>query len=218
MHAREALDYVGVDIDEREIVSNLSVELQQEVEIARAISVNSRVLILDEATSSLSEAATERLMEIIEQLRAKGVAIVYVSHRLKEIFACCQVATVLRDGMYVDTVRVKDTTQEELVSKMVGREIKDLYGKRHIAQGEPVLRVRNLSTPTQLVKNVSFELHAGEILGLAGLVGSGKVRLGEALFGAIPASGEVTLDGNRTSCIPATALRPASASFPTIAS
>ena len=193
--AREALDYVGVDIDEREIVSNLSVELQQEVEIARAISVNSRVLILDEATSSLSEAATERLMEIIEQLRAKGVAIVYVSHRLKEIFACCQVATVLRDGMYVDTVRVKDTTQEELVSKMVGREIKDLYGKRHIAQGEPVLRVRNLSTPTQLVKNVSFELHAGEILGLAGLVGSGKVRLGEALFGAIPASGEVTLDG-----------------------
>ena len=193
--ARDALDRVGAGIDEREIVRNLTVELQQEVEIARAVSANSRILILDEATSSLSEAATERLMVIIEQLRASGVAIVYVSHRLKEVFRCAQRATVLRDGELVAEARVQDLTQDEIVSKMVGRKIEDLFGKRGMRQGETVLKVRNLCTPTGLVKNVSFDLRSGEILGVAGLVGSGKVRLGEALFGAIEASGEVTLDG-----------------------
>lgn len=193
--AREALDQVGAMIDETRQVSSLNVELQQEVEIARAVSTNSRVLILDEATSSLSEDATERLMIKIEQLRSQGVAIVFISHRLKEIFQCCQRATVLRDGELVDVVEVDQTTEGELVSKMVGRTMEDLYGKRPIQIGERLLEVRNLSTVDYSVKNVSFEVRRGEILGLSALVGSGKIQLGKALFGAIPAVGEVTLKG-----------------------
>ncbi len=193
--AREALDQVGANIDERTPVANLSVALQQEVEIARAVSSRSRVLILDEATSALSEEATERLMGKIHQLRSQSVAIVFISHRLKEIFTCCQRATVLRDGQLVDVVDVDKISESELVGKMVGRTVEDLYGKRSISIGETIFTVRNLSTPDARVRNVSLELRSGEILGIAALVGSGKVQLGKAIFGAIPATGEVILDG-----------------------
>jgi ABC-type sugar transport system ATPase subunit len=193
--ARDALDQVGVEIDERLQVGSLSVALQQEVEIARAVSTRSRVLILDEATSSLSEAATERLMLKIAQLRSQGVSIVFVSHRLKEIFMCCQRATVLRDGALVDVVDVSKTTEGELVSKMVGRTMEDLYGKRPARIGNTILDVKNLSTLDLRVRNVSFKLRKGEILGISALVGSGKVHLGKAVFGAIPATGEVRLNG-----------------------
>ena len=193
--ARDALDQVGADLDERSRVDSLSVELQQEVEIARAVSTNSRVLILDEATSSLSEAATGRLMTKIEQLRSQGVAIVFISHRLKEIFNCAQRATVLRDGEIVDVVDMSRTTESELVRKMVGRTMEDLYGKRKIQIGEKLLEVRNLSTMDGKVRDVSFDLRSGEILGISALVGSGKIQLGKALFGAIPASGDVKLAG-----------------------
>lgn len=193
--ALDALQQVGADIDPSQKVEDLSVELQQEVEIARAVSTNSRLLILDEATSSLSEAATERLMAKIEQLRSYGVAIVFVSHRLKELFICCQRATVLRDGELVDVVDVKDVTEDALISKMVGRDMKDLYGKRQITQGGTILEVRNLSTLDGMVRDINFDLHSGEILGISALVGSGKVQLGKALFGAVPAVGDVRLDG-----------------------
>ena len=193
--AREALDQVGAGIDERSQVGNLSTELQQEVEIARAVSTKSRVLILDEATSSLSEAATERLMAKIKQLRLQGVAIVFISHRLREIFACAQRATVLRDGEFVDIVDMDQTTENELVGKMVGRAMEDLYGKRRVEIGKPLLRVRDLSTKDGRVRNVSFDLRQGEILGISALVGSGKIQLGKALVGAIPATGEIVLDG-----------------------
>jgi len=193
--ARNALDQLGAEIDERQQVGSLNVELQQEVEIARAVSTNSRVLILDEATSSLSEVATARLMVMIAQLRTQGVAIVFVSHKLKEIFLCCQRATVLRDGELVDVVDVGSTTESELVHKMVGRSMEDFYGKRHLDIGESILKVRNLSTFNGKVNNVSFDLRSGEILGISALVGSGKVQLGKALFGAIPATGRVELDG-----------------------
>ena len=193
--ARHALDQVGADIDENSVVGSLTVELQQEVEIARAVSMNSRLLILDEATSSLSETATERLMVKIDQLRNKGVAIVFISHRLKEIFRCCQRATILRDGDFVDVVKISETNENELVSKMVGRKMEDLYNKRAIKKGDDLLVVDRLTTLDGKVKDISFSLRRGEILGISALVGSGKIKLGKALFGAIPSHGRVTLEG-----------------------
>lgn len=193
--ARDALDQIGADIDERAQVGILSVALQQEVEIARAVSTRSRVLILDEATSALSEEATGRLMVKMNQLKSQGVAIVFVSHRMKEIFMCCQHATVLRDGELVDVVDLEKVTEGELISKMVGRAMEDLYGKRAARLGKKIFEVRNLSTLDNRVKDVSFDLRSGEILGISALVGSGKVKLGKALFGAIPATGEILLDG-----------------------
>lgn len=191
------LDQIGADIDPDAIVGSLSVELQQEVEIARAVSMKSRVLILDEATSSLSEAATERLMLKIEQLRANGVGIIFVSHRLREVFRCASVATVLRDGRLVDTLPLAGVTESDLVTKMVGRTMEDLYGKRQVPRGDVLLSVRHLSTLDGRVQDASLDLHAGEILGIAGLVGSGKVELGQAIYGAIPYVGEVAVDGKR---------------------
>ena len=193
--ARDALDQVGADIDEHQQVGNLSIELQQEVEIARAVSTRSRVLILDEATSSLSESATDRLMVIIKQLRLNGVAIVFISHRLRDIFECCQFATVLRDGEFIDVVDMSRINENDLISKMVGRTMEDLYNKRPIEIGETLMRVNNLSTLDGKVKNISFDLHKGEILGISALSGSGKIQLGKALFGAISATGNVTIEG-----------------------
>lgn len=195
--AREALAEVGTDIDETAIVGDLSVEQQQEVEIVRAVSANSRVIVLDEATSSLSEAATERLMLKMEQLRERGVAIIFVSHRLREIFRCASRATVLRDGHLVGTFSLAEVRESDLVTKMVGRSMEDLFGKRRITRGGVLMSVQNLSSRDGRVKNISFDLHRGEILGIAGLVGSGKVHVGRALFGAIPASGEVRIEGKR---------------------
>jgi ABC-type sugar transport system ATPase subunit len=193
--AQKALDQIGADIEPGAIVGTLSVELQQEVEIARAISVQSRVLILDEATSSLSETATERLLAKMEQLRDSGVAIIFISHRLREVFQAASRATVLRDGRLVGTVNTAEVSESELVNKMVGRDMEDLYGKRNIPKGEVLLSVKNLSTVDGWVNDINFDLHRGEILGISGLVGSGKVHMGTALFGALPATGEVTLEG-----------------------
>ena len=193
--ARASLDQLGVHVDERARVGELSIELQQEVEVARAVSANSRVLILDEATSSLSEAATERLLEKLEQLRLSGVAILFISHRLRELYACAQRCTVLRDGVYVGTVELDETDEAQLVRMMVGREIKDLFGKRRIEQGEPRLVVAGLSTEDGSVEDAAFEVRKGEIVGIAGLVGSGKSELALALVGAVPAQGWVRVDG-----------------------
>jgi ABC-type sugar transport system ATPase subunit len=189
------LEQLGVRVDVRERVGDLSIELQQEVEIARAVSVRSRVLIFDEATSSLSEAATERLLQKMDQLRAQGVAIIFISHRLRELYTCAQRATVLRDGRLVGTVPLPRTPERELVRMMVGREIADLYGKRRFNQGDPVLKVSHLSTEDGKVNDASFEVREGEILGIAGLVGCGKTELGMALAGAAPAQGEIWLHG-----------------------
>ena len=195
--AREALDQTGADIDENAIVGDLSVELQQEVEIARAISAGSPVLVLDEATSSLSEMATERLLTKLEQLRARGVAVIFISHRLRETFRCASRATVLRDGQLVGTFDLAGVTESELVAKMVGRTMEDLYGKREVPKGDVILSVRNLSTIDATVQDVSFDLREGEILGIAGLVGCGKLELGMAVYGAVPSTGDVVMAGER---------------------
>ncbi len=193
--ARQALDELGVHVDPRSRIEELPLELQQEVEVARAVSARSKVLILDEATSALSETATERLLGRLNQLRDRGVAIVFISHRLREIYSCASRVTVLRDGRLVGTVPVEGTSEARLVQMMVGREIKDLYGKRQIDHGDPVLEVRNLTTEDGTVIDVSFDVKAGEIVGVAGLVGCGKNELALALGGAMHAAGVVKVRG-----------------------
>ena len=192
--AREALDQLGVDVDAQTRVGDLSIELQQEVEIARAVSASPRVLILDEATSSLSESATERLLERLQQLREQGVAILFISHRLRELYACAERATVLRDGRLIGTVLLAECPEHDLVRMMVGREISDLFKKRSIELGESVLTVTEMSTETGELDGVELSVRRGEIVGVAGLVGSGKTELGLALAGAIPATGEVRVN------------------------
>ena len=195
--ARDALDELGVHVDPRRRVEDLPLELQQEVEVARAVSANSKVQILDEATSALSETATERLIMRIQQLRDRGVAVVFISHRLREVYSCSSRATVLRDGRLIGTVPLPETGEGRLVQMMVGREIEDLFNKRKIEQGEPVLQVRKLTTEDGSVLDASFELRAGEILGVAGLVGCGKNELALALGGAVHSTGEVRVRGRR---------------------
>ena len=193
--AQRVLGELEVHVDERQRVSQLSVELQQEVEIARAISSQSRLLILDEATSSLSEAATQRLLTLVEQLRQQGTAVLMISHRLPELYSSAGRATVLRDGRLVGTVPLPETPEAELVRMMVGRDLGDYYRKRKVDHGEAVLEVEGLCTPDGTLKPVSLSVRRGEILGVAGLVGSGKAELGLALGGAIPSHGTARVLG-----------------------
>ncbi|MCW3016900.1 MAG: transporter related protein [Solirubrobacterales bacterium] len=191
----EILDSLGVRVDPRRPVSELSVELQQEIEIARAVSSRSRLLILDEATSSLSEAATSRLLEVVEQERAKGVAVLMISHRMPELYRAASIASVLRDGHLVADVPLPQTPETELVRLMVGRELGDYYRKRAIDPGETVLEVRDLASLDGQLLPTSLSVRRGEIVGVAGLVGSGKAELGLALGGAIPSVGTAQVLG-----------------------
>ena len=193
--ATAALERLDVHVPPQTRVSDLTVELRQEVEIARALSTGARLIILDEATSSLSEAATTRLLSLIAKERDKGTAVLMITHRMPEIYAVSSVATVLRDGLLVAEVPLPATGAGELVRLMVGREIGDFYGKRPIEPGATVLEVEGLSTPDGALQPASFSLRQGEILGVAGLVGSGKAELGQALGGAIPSHGKVRIKG-----------------------
>ncbi|UGS33819.1 sugar ABC transporter ATP-binding protein [Capillimicrobium parvum] len=195
--AAEILDRLDVHVDPTMTVSRLSVEMQQEVEIARAISSDARLLILDEATSSLSEAATQRLLDVVEELRIKDVAVLMISHRMPELYAAATRATVLRDGRLVGDCPLPETTEQRLVSMMVGRELGDYYGKREIAQGDVVLEVHELASLDGALKPTSLKVRKGEILGVAGLVGSGKAELGMALGGAIPCTGSAVVNGKQ---------------------
>jgi ABC-type sugar transport system ATPase subunit len=193
--ARDVLDSLDVHIDERRAVGELSVELQHEVEIARAVSSPSRLLILDEATSSLSDAAAKRLLEVVERLRARGVAVLMISHRLHELYGAASTASVLRDGRLVADVPLRSTPESELVRLMVGRELSDYYRKRRIEPGETVLEVEGLRSRDGRLGPTTLTVHRGEIVGVAGLVGSGKAELGQALGGAIPSEGSVRVRG-----------------------
>ena len=193
--AAAALDELDVHVDPRRRVGELSIELQQEVEVARAVSADSRVLVVDEATSSLSEAATDRLLERLEHLRRRGVAIVFISHRLRELYRCASRVTVLRDGRLIGTAPLPQTSEHELVRMLVGREITDLFNKRQLEHGAPVLAVEALTSDDATVRDASFEVRAGEIVGVAGLVGCGKSELALALGGAIRSTGTVEVHG-----------------------
>ncbi|WP_428929260.1 ATP-binding cassette domain-containing protein [Marinibacterium sp. SX1] len=190
-----ALDRLGVHVSPRARVSDLGVELRQEIEIARALSSDARLLILDEATSSLSEAATRRLLDLVAQERDRGMAILMITHRMPEIYAVSSVATVLRDGRMIDTVPIPETTEKGLVQLMVGREIGDYYAKRAIPRGEVALDVDGLATADGSVAPTTLQVRRGEILGIAGLAGSGKSEFAQALGGAIAASGRIAVAG-----------------------
>ena len=173
---------LDVDIDPDEVMKNLTVSQMQMVEIAKAVSYNSKIVIMDEPTSSLTEREVGHLFRILRDLRDRGVAIIYISHKMDEIFEICDEVTVFRDGGYVGTEKVKDITMDKLISMMVGRELTSMFPKVPCEIGDVVLRVENINAG-KLVKNVSFELHKGEILGFAGLVGAGRSETMEAIFG-----------------------------------
>jgi ABC-type sugar transport system ATPase subunit len=195
--AHEALNKLGANIDPNAIVSSLSTGEQQLVEIARSLSADTRVLILDEPTASLSEAETQRLLKIVKNLREKGLAILYVSHRLEEVFELADMITVFRDGKLVSSATQKEITPNNIVRLMVGRNV-SLERTRKPKLGKKVLEVRNL-THKGAVKNISFDLHEGEILGFGGLVGAGRTEIFRCLFGVDPIDeGEILIDGKRT--------------------
>ncbi|MDH2325555.1 sugar ABC transporter ATP-binding protein [Cereibacter sp. SYSU M97828] len=187
------LDCHDLDVDRK--LGSLSVAMRQRVEIARALNHNARVLILDEPTAALGERDADRLLEIVLRLRARGVAILYVSHRMNEIFRISDRMSVLRDGTYIATRNARETTEGALISLMVGRPVDQMFPKTEVPIGGPVLEVRGLSCGP-MVREASFTLHKGEILGIAGLVGSGRTELAHVLFGVTPAqSGTIHLHG-----------------------
>jgi ribose transport system ATP-binding protein len=193
--AGELLGRVGLEIDSNRLVSGLTVAEQQRLEIAKALAIEAKVLILDEPTATLAEREIEGLFEVIRELASRGIAILYISHRLDEIFRIADRVTVMRDGKVVETKPTSELTEEELVNLMVGREIGNLYPKPEAEIGEVLLRVEGISREGVL-KDCSFEVRSGEILGFAGLVGAGRTELARAVFGADPVdSGRVELEG-----------------------
>jgi rhamnose transport system ATP-binding protein len=183
------------DLDVGETVGSLSVGNRQRVEIAKALSHEARILIMDEPTAALTEHDVERLFAIVRLLRGRGVGIIYISHRLEEVFLLADRVTVLRDGEHVATKPVAETDRDDLIHMMVGRRIEQLYPKRTPRIGAPILELRGL-TRRPSTHDVSLTLRRGEIVGLAGLVGSGRSELAHIVFGVTPAeSGEIRLDG-----------------------
>ena len=186
---------LGVEMDVRVKVAGLSVANRQRVEIAKALSQNAKVLIMDEPTAALTQHDVMALFDTVRKLRERGVAIIYISHRLEEVFELADRVTVLRDGQLVGTKPVSEVTEGRLISMMVGRTLDTLFPKEEAPIGEVVLRVEGL-TRRGLIENVSFEVRRGEIVGLAGLVGAGRSELAQVLFGIYPAeSGTIMLDG-----------------------
>jgi len=183
VRARALLDELGFAIDPGAMVGDLPLAFQQAVEIAKAMSRRVRILILDEPTAVLAPPEVERLLDVVRGLSRRGVSIVYISHRLDEIFRIADQITVLKDGRTVGTYPVAGMDEHRLISLMVGRETSQLFPKVARTRGDELLRVENLSA-SGLVKNVSFSLHAGEVLGIAGLIGSGRTELARAIFGA----------------------------------
>ncbi len=181
--ARRLLDELGEAFDPLLPVKRLSVAHQQMVEVAKALSMNANILIMDEPTSALTENEIENLFATIRRLQAKGVSVVYISHRLQELFQIGDRVTVLRDGTYVGTYPIAETTPRQLVRLMADRDLTDHFPKCKAPLGDEVLRIENLSTRDKL-DDVSFSLRRGEVLGIAGLLGSGRTELSRAIFGA----------------------------------
>ena len=186
--AQEVMDLMGVQIPVDAVMSDLSVGQQQMVEICKALMVDAKVLIMDEPTAALTASETEVLFEVIKSLRAKGVSIVYISHRMEEIFELCDRITILRDGSYIGTRYIKDITMDDIVQMMIGREIGERYPKREAVIGQEVLRVEGL-THSKMFRDVNFSVRAGEVLGVSGLMGAGRTEIMQAIFGNLPVDG-----------------------------
>ncbi len=180
--ASELLERISFDTDPTRLVGSLTVAEKQMVEIAKALSRNSRIILMDEPSATLTKKELDALFEIIRDLKKQGIAVIYISHRMEEIFQICESVTVMRDGQIIGTRQVADITSDELVEMMVGREVNSAYPKRNVEVGEEVLRVENLCRRDRQ-QNVSFSLRKGEVLGIAGLVGAGRTEIMRAVFG-----------------------------------
>jgi methyl-galactoside transport system ATP-binding protein len=193
----ELFNQINIHLDPDTPLSRLSVSQRQMVEIAKAISYDAKIIVLDEPTSSLTDNEVNTLFDIIGVLKTQGVGVIYISHKMDEIFKISDYVTVLRDGTYIGTEHVKDLTMDKVVNMMVGRDLEDRFPPKTNVPGEVHMSVRNLTTKyPPMVHDVSFDLRRGEILGVAGLVGAGRTELMEALFGVrTKASGELTIDG-----------------------
>jgi len=197
--AREVLGRIRVDLDVRKPVNECSVAQQQMVEIAKAISFNSKIIVMDEPSATLTDHELRALFDLIRTLRRQDIGLVYISHRLEEIFEIGDRLTVMRDGQYIGTHAVCDLKRDDIIRMMVGRELKDEFPKEVIPAGEERLRVEGL-TRRGAFENVSFSLRAGEIVGLTGLVGAGRTEVARAIFGADTLdAGTITLDGKSVS-------------------
>ena len=193
--ANKLLGELNADFDSRTLMGNLSVAQQQMVEIAKALSMNARILIMDEPTAALTKRESEELYRITRKLRDEGVSIIFISHRFEDMYALATRVTVFRDAKYIGTYDVDGITNADLITAMVGREIKELFPKPQVELGEEVLRVENLSR-TGFFKDVSFHVRKGEILGLTGLVGARRTEVVQTIFGVEKmTSGTVYLDG-----------------------
>lgn len=186
--SQEVLDRLGVRLDAHAPVYRLSVAQQQMVEIAKATSKQARIIIMDEPSATLTEHELQALFTLIRQLKAEGVSIVYISHRLEEVFEICDRATIMRDGHVIATEPVANLTREQIIRLMVGRELKEAIPKVPAETGPPALSVKHL-TRRGVLHDISFEVRQGEILGLAGLVGAGRTETARAIFGADPIDG-----------------------------
>jgi ABC-type sugar transport system ATPase subunit len=196
--ARALLHEIGSDIDVDMPLAQLTTGQEQMVQIAGAVGVNARIIIFDEPTSSLSTNESEHLFELMARLKARGVSMIYVSHRMDEIFRICDTITVLRDGKHVATEPIAQTNRDRLIRQMVGREVL-MKRPKHLDQepGEEILRVENLCS-TGKFENVSFDVHRGEIVGMGGLVGAGRTEVATAIFGLDPrATGNVFIKGKK---------------------
>lgn len=197
-------DELDIDVDPKEKVANLSVSQMQMIEIAKAFSYNAKIVIMDEPTSSLSEKEVEHLFKIIEKLKNRGCGIIYISHKMDEIFKICDEITILRDGKWINTVPVKGSTMDEIVAMMVGRELTQRFPEKTNQPQEVILEVEHLTALNQpSIQDVSFQLRKGEILGIAGLVGAKRTDIVETIFGVRERkTGEIKLHGktmkNRT--------------------
>jgi ribose transport system ATP-binding protein len=199
--AEALMSRLGLDIDPNRLVGQLRVGQQQLVEIAKALSLNARLIIMDEPTSALSDTEVQYLFHVIRNLRAHDVAVIYISHRLDEVFAVADRITVLRDGSIVGTANAPDISRQQLINLMVGRDLAVLYPKQKVDQGEVVLQVEHLSYTqgrTEVLKDISLRVHQGEIVGVAGLMGAGRTQLLESIFGVYPPEslrGRIRLNG-----------------------
>ena len=193
--AQEALNILGVNISPKTVMAELSVGQQQMVEICKALMADAKVIIMDEPTAALTQSETVALFKVIESLRKKGVSMVYISHRMEEIFELCDRITVLRDGSYIGVKNIPETNMNEIVKMMIGREIGERYPSRNVKIGKEVLKVKAL-TRKGTFHDVNFSVRAGEVLGVSGLMGAGRTEIMQAIFGNLSyESGTIEIDG-----------------------
>lgn len=193
--AQEALNILGVNISPKTVMAELSVGQQQMVEICKALMADAKVIIMDEPTAALTQSETVALFKVIESLRKKGVSMVYISHRMEEIFELCDRITVLRDGSYIGVKNIPETNMNEIVKMMIGREIGERYPSRNVKIGKEILKVKEL-TRKGTFHDVNFSVRAGEVLGVSGLMGAGRTEIMQAIFGNLSyESGTIEIDG-----------------------